>query len=142
VSYLRATDPYPLQSAEQNRLHEFYAHLAAGRLTTTRCNGCGRLDWPPRAFCPACASDAYEWVPLPHEGRLHAFTVQEGGVPPGFPRPLVFAIVEVEGLRLFAPILDADPARLALGARVVFNPMRVADGPDGSARHLVAFRLA
>lgn len=139
MSYLRATDPYPLQSAEHNRLHEFYAHLAEGRLTTTRCLGCGRTAWPPRGFCAECCSDRYEWADLEATGAVRAFTIQEAGVPPGFPRPLVFAIVEVQGLRIFAPILDAEPARLRLGAPVRFTPMRVADGPDGSPRYLAAF---
>ena len=67
--YLRATDPLPLESPEFNKLHEFYAYLAVERLTTTRCKGCGRIDWPPRGFCPACTSDAYDWVDLPHDFR-------------------------------------------------------------------------
>ena len=48
MSYFRAIDPFPLESAEHNRLHEFYARLGAGTLVTTRCGGCGRTAWPPR----------------------------------------------------------------------------------------------
>ncbi len=138
--YLRAVDPFPLESPDSNKLHEFYAYLAVERLTTTRCRGCGRIDWPPRAFCPACKSDAYDWVDLPHEGRLHGFTVQETGVPAGFPHPLVFAIVEIAGLRIFATLIDvADPVRLAIGMPVRFTRVRVADDPQGKPRYLVAF---
>lgn len=138
--YLRAVDPLPLESAEFNKLHEFYAYLAAERLTTTRCRGCGRIDWPPRAFCPGCTSDAYEWVDLPHEGRVHGFTVQETGVPAGYPRPRVFAMVDVGGLRIFAPLLEVpDPTRLAVGMLVRFTRIRVADDPRGQARYLPAF---
>ncbi|MBI2467581.1 MAG: OB-fold domain-containing protein, partial [Candidatus Rokubacteria bacterium] len=138
--YLRAADPFPLESPDFNKLHEFYGYLAAGRLTTTRCRGCGRIDWPPRGFCPACASDAYDWVDLPHEGRVLGFTVQETGVPAGFPRPLVFAMVEVAGLRIFAPLLEVpDPAKLAVGMPVRFTRIRVADDPQGKPRYLVAF---
>jgi uncharacterized OB-fold protein len=139
-TYLRVVDPFPLQSPDHNQLHEFYAYLAAERLTTTRCRGCGRIDWPPRGFCPACRSDAYEWIDLPHEGRVHGFTVQEAGVPAGFPRPLVFAMVDVVGLRIFAPLVDAgDPARVALGMSVRFTRIRVADDPQGRPRYLLAF---
>ena len=138
--YLRAVDPDPLQSPEFNKLYEFYSYLAVERLTTTRCRGCGRMDWPPRAFCPACTSDAYEWVDLPHAGRVHGFTVQETGVPAGFPRPLIFAIVELAGLRIFAPLVEvADPARVAIGMPVRFTRIRVADDPQGKSRYLVAF---
>ena len=141
--YARVVDPLPLQSPEHNKLHPFYAHLAEGRLTTTRCRGCGRIDWPPRGFCPACTSDAFDWVDLPRDGRVHGFTVQETGVPAGFRRPLVLAMVEVAGLRVFAPLVDvADPAALAVGARVRLAPVRVADDPQGQPRYLPAFTPA
>jgi uncharacterized OB-fold protein len=101
------------------------------------------MDWPPRGFCPACTSDAYDWVDLPQQGRVHGFTVQEAGVPAGFPRPLVLAVVEVAGLRIFAPLLDvADPSRLAVGVPVRFTRIRVADEPGGRPRYLPAFVVA
>lgn len=141
--YLRAMDPFPLESPDFNKLHEFYGFLAVERLTTTRCTGCGRMDWPPRGFCPACKGDRYDWVDLPHEGRIHGFTVQEAGVPAGYPRPLVFAVVDVAGLRIFAPLLNvADPARLETGMPVRFTRVRVADDPQGRPRYLPAFTLA
>jgi len=139
-SYLRAVDPFPLESPEFNKLHEFYGFLAVERLTTTRCTGCGRIDWPPRGFCPRCTSDAYEWIDLPHQGRVHGFTVQETGVPAGYPRPRIFAIVEVGGLRIFAPLIEVpDPARVAIGMPVRFKRIRVADDPQGTPRYLPAF---
>ena len=138
--YLRVVDPLPLESPEFNKLHEFYEYLAVERLTTTRCKGCGRIDWPPRGFCPACTSDAYEWIDLPHQGRVHGFTVQEAGLPAGYPRPLVFAMVEVAGLRIFAPLLEVtDPARVTVGMSVRFTRVRVADDPQGRPRYLPAF---
>ena len=142
LPYARVVDPLPLESAEHNKLHAFYSHLAEGRLTTTRCRGCGRVDWPPRGFCPACTSDAFDWVDLPREGRVHGFSVQETGVPAGFTRPLVLAMVEVAGLRLFAPITGVEnPAGLAVGDRVRLAPVRVADDPQGAPRYLPAFTL-
>src|SRR5262245_4725993 len=142
MSYFRATDPLPLQSADQNKLHEFYEYLTAGRLVTTACRDCRRLDWPPRGFCPECTSDRFDWVDLPHEGVLLGHTVQETGVPGGFGSPLVFAIVQVAGLRIFAPVIGADPAGLVRGARMRFRPLRAADDHRGAARHLVAFEPA
>jgi uncharacterized OB-fold protein len=142
LPYARVVDPLPLESSEHNKLHAFYTHLAEGRLTTTRCGGCGRVDWPPRGFCPACTSDTFDWVDLPPEGRVHGFSVQETGVPAGFPKPLVFAIVELAGLRIFAPLTGVtDPARLSRGARVRFAAVRVADDPQGRRRYLPAFAL-
>ena len=140
MSYLRAVDPFPLQGAEHNRLHEFYARLGEGRLATTRCAGCGRTAWPPRAFCPDCGDDRFDWVDLPAEGTVHAFTVQETGLPAGFDGPRVFAIVKVAGHRIFTVVRDADPARLAVGQRVRLDPLAVAADPMGLPRWLPAFR--
>lgn len=140
MSYFRATDPFPLESPDQNRLHEFYARLGAGRLSTTRCTGCGRTAWPPRAFCPPCADDRFEWVDLPAEGTVHAFTVQETGLPAGFDGPRVFAIVKVDGHRIFTVLRDADPARVTVGQRVRFEPFAVPADSRGNARWLPAFR--
>jgi len=139
VSYFRATDPFPLETAEHNKLHEFYARLAAGRLSTTRCTACGHTAWPPRGFCGECASDAFEWVDLPAHGTIHAFTVQETGLPAGFEGPRVFAIVKVGAHRIFSILLDADPARVTLGQRVRLKPLAVAADPRGNPRWLPAF---
>ena len=139
MTYFRAVDPFPLESPDQTKLHGFYANLAEGRLTTTRCVDCLRTAWPPRGFCPECGSDHYDWVELPREGTVHAFTVQEAGLPAGFTAPWVFAIVTVESHRIFSIVNDCDPASVAIGQRVTLNPLRVADDPKGSPRWLVAF---
>lgn len=139
MTYFRAVDPFPLESADQNKLAEFYVRLGAGRLATTRCAGCGRTAWPPRGFCPECGSDQTEWVDLSGEGTVHAFTVQEAGLPAGFDGPRVFAIVKVDGHRIFSIVRDVDPASVRIGQRVRLSPMKVADDPKGGARWLPAF---
>ena len=139
MSYFRAIDPFPLESADHTKLHEFYARLGKGELTTTRCAGCGTRAWPPRGFCAECASDRLEWVKLPAEGVVHAFTVQETGLPSGFDGPRVFAIVKVDGLRIFTILTDTDPSTVTMGQRVTLSPLRVADDPNGNPRWLPAF---
>jgi len=143
TTYVRATDPFPLESADHTKLHEFYARLAEGRLVTTRCSSCATTAWPPRGFCGECASDAFAWVELPREGAIHAFTVQDTGLPPGFDGPRVFAIVKLDALRIFAVVTGvADPATLQIGQRVRLAPVRVRDDPKGQPRWLLAFTPA
>ncbi len=142
MSYFRALDPFPLESAEHTKLHEFYARLAQGRLATTKCRGCGRTAWPPRGFCAECASDAFDWVELSSEGTVHAFTVQETGLPAGFEAPRVFVIVKVDGHRIFSILTGAHPEGVEVGRRVRLLPLRVADDPKGNARWLPAFTSA
>ena len=142
MSYFRAVDPFPLESADQNKLAEFYTRLAVGRLVTTKCAGCGTTAWPPRGFCPECTGDAFTWVELPTEGTVHAFTAQDTGLPAGFDGPRIFAIVKVGGHRIFSILRDVDPAAVTIGQPVVLAPLRIADDSRGGARWLPAFRPA
>ena len=73
---------------------------------------------------------------------VHAFTAQDTGLPSGFEGPRVFAIVKVDGLRIFTILTGADPARVKVGDRVRLAPLRVADDPKGNARWLPAFAMA
>lgn len=139
MTYFRAVDPFPLESADHTTLHEFYTRLGEGRLTTTSCLGCRRTAWPPRAFCPECGSDRFEWVELASDGVVHAFTVQETGVPSGFDSPRVFAIVKVDGHHIFSVLVGIHHADVRIGQRVRLSPLRVADDPKGTPRWLAAF---
>ena len=139
MSYFRATDPLPLQSPEQNKLHEFYERLGRGQLVTTACARCRRTAWPPRAFCGECASDEFTWVDLPREGTVHAFTIQETGVPAPYESPRVFAIVKVGEARIFAPIVGLGASAVSVGSSVRLSPLHVAPDAKGSPRHLIAF---
>ena len=141
AAYFRAVDPFPLQGGQHTRVARFYAGLQDGRLLTTWCPDCDRRQWPPRVVCPVCLSDRLDWVELPRQGTLHAFTVQETGVPPGFPRPLVFAVVRIDGLHVFTRLVDTQGADLKRGAAVRLAPEAVADGPDGHTRLLPTFTL-
>jgi uncharacterized OB-fold protein len=141
MTYFRALDPFPLESADHTTLHEFYTRLGAGRLTTTKCRGCGRSAWPPRGFCAECGAAAFDWVDLASEGTVHAFTVQEAGLPAGFEAPRVFAIVKVDGHRVFTVLTGAEPAALRVGQRVRLAPLRVTDDPTGNPRWLPAFEV-
>jgi uncharacterized OB-fold protein len=78
-------------------------------------------------------------VDLASEGTVHAFTVQETGLPAGFEAPRVFAIVKVDGHRVFTVLTGAEPAALKVGQRVRLAPLRVADDPRGNPRWLAAF---
>ncbi len=142
MTYFRAVDPFPLESADHTKLHHFYARLAEGRLVTTRCASCGMRAWPPRGFCAECTSADFDWVDLPTEATVHAFTIQEMGLPSGFDSPRVFAIVKLEDLRIFTILTSTDPATVKIGQRVTLKPLRVTDDPKGTPRWLPAFEAA
>ena len=95
----------------------FEKYIAEGKLMGSRCMACGGMYIPPRAICPACQSEALEWVEVSGKGRLAAFTVIYSGpafmVEQGFDRkhPYVSGIVTLEeGPRISARITGVDPA--------------------------------
>jgi len=127
-----AFDFYPLQSAEQTRIFPFFENLKKGRLTTTKCKGCGALLWQPRVVCPRCNGDAMEWVDLPKDGRLFAFTAVFAGAPLGMEKdvPFVVAVIELDGapLKLVARVDDAAYEELKIGDRVRLRVTELDDG--------------
>ncbi len=96
---------------------EFYDRLARdGRPSATRCATCELTTFPPRERCPRCGA-VQEWVALPQEGTLHAFTTQEGAL--RFRAPVVLALVEVGGVVL-PGVMDGPYESLRIG-----DPVRV-----------------
>lgn len=130
-------DPVPLQTKDQNRIYPFYDHLKRGRLTTTQCSQCDHICWPPRIVCPKCMSDQLDWVDFPDVGRIYAYTVQTAGNPPGFPSPLIYALIDFDnGVRIISPVVDCKPEEVEVGAEVVLKVV-----PVPKDRVLFFFRL-
>lgn len=140
--YIYVMDPIPQQYEDTTRLYRFFDYLREGRFTTTQCNACGKLMWPPRVVCPYCLSDDLSYVDMPTTGRIYSYTVQVGGVPPGFPPPLVYALVDFDnGMRLFTAVVGAKPEEVAVGKEVELEIRDVAPDQQGRRRVLPFFRL-
>jgi uncharacterized OB-fold protein len=90
-TYIAEMDMWPLESQEFNRLHQFYENLREGRFTTTKCQKCGHVAFPPGVICPKCWSEDLEWVDLPQRAKVVTFTETQAGAPIGFPPPLIMA---------------------------------------------------
>jgi len=135
--YAVTMDMYPLESSDFNRIHPFYDHLREGRLTTTRCQDCGKKSFPPRVMCPHCMSENLLWADLPVTGTVLVATEEEVGVPVGFETPLIHALIDLGGeLTLFARIKGCKTGELKEGDQVkltVFpvDPLPV-DGKKGA----------
>lgn len=136
--YIFTMDAFPQQVPEQNQLYKFFDNLREGRLTTTKCDKCGELPWPPRTVCPQCMSNELTWVDLPKRGKLFAFTVQQAGVAHIFQAPLLVGMVEFDnGLKIFSRIVEANPESLSIGSEV---EVTVLDAPGNRVIH--AFKPA
>ncbi|HSL17228.1 MAG TPA: Zn-ribbon domain-containing OB-fold protein [Methylomirabilota bacterium] len=105
------------------------------RLEAAKCDGCGKVLYPPRLVCPGCGGRSFTDEVLPRDGRVVTYTVIR--VPPaGFTEqtPLPIALVELDnGVRLMVQIADVeDPETLEIGMPVRLEFRRVAwDGEAG-----------
>ncbi|MNI53490.1 hypothetical protein D3C73_1083260 [compost metagenome] len=110
--------PLPQPTAETAA---YWAAAREQRLVIQRCAGCGTCQFYPRAFCISCLCERLDWINASGHGRIYTWTVCRIAPSPAFESrlPYVVALIDLdEGVRLVANILDADLARVAIGARV------------------------
>ncbi len=104
------------------------------RLEAAKCDGCGRIAFPPRVVCPACRGRDFTKTILAKEGTLETFTVIRVA-PSGFSdlAPYAVGIVKLDdGVNLTAQVADVDASTLAVGRRMRIQFRRVQqDGESG-----------
>lgn len=103
------------------------------RLEASRCDGCGKLVYPPRRVCPACGGERWTPAKLSRRGKVVTWTVIH--VAPddlATEAPYGMAIVETpEGVRMMAQLADCDLAMLAPDLEVTLEFRRVRKEGDG-----------
>jgi hydroxymethylglutaryl-CoA synthase len=99
-------------------------------LAGLRCRACGCVQYPRQRVCFRChARDAFDRVRLSDKvGTLRSFTFDNFAGSPN--PPLVAAVVDVEGARLYLQVTDVSPREVALDLPVelVFRKMHEAGG--------------
>ncbi|ELY50901.1 Zn-ribbon domain-containing OB-fold protein [Natronolimnohabitans innermongolicus] len=141
VEFPRMLDFYELQTEDQTQIHEFYDNLRDGQLTTTQCRDCDEIHFPPRIVCPECTGDDLEYVDLPHEGELFAFSEVRGGLPIGLSEhevPYVVAVVDLGPVRLSGRVDGAAYSDLEIGDSVSLKIVEI-DGPTDEERVFYRF---
>ena len=122
--YISEMDMWPLECQEFNRNYQFYDNLREGRFTTTKCQKCGHIAFPPGVICPKCWSDDLEWVDLPQRARVVTFTETQAGAPIGFEPPLIMAWLNFGKdsplKHLLARIINCPEGKLKEGDEVKF----------------------
>ena len=126
----------------------FQKHLSEHKLMGTRCNVCGASYLPPRPLCTRCYSIDMQWIALPEEGRLTAFSTVHiaptAMIAAGYGRdhPYCAGIVTLQnGLSISAQILGVDPShpemiQIGTAVRADF----VERGEGDAKRTFLAFR--
>src|SRR5579884_2201127 len=77
----------------------FWDAALEGRLTASRCTGCGTCLIPPQPRCFNCQGEDFEWVDLPGTGRIYTFTVVRHPLAPHLAEvvPFVSGVIELDG---------------------------------------------
>jgi uncharacterized protein len=102
----------------------FWDGTRAGELRLQRCDACSKTYFPPRPFCPACASRDVSIIRSTGRGRLYSYVIHHRPVP-GFTPPYAIAVVELEeGPRMMTNIVECaqtpEALRLDMPLEVVF----------------------
>lgn len=99
----------------------YWEGAAAGKLLIQHCQDCGHHQFFPRPFCLACMSGELAWKATSGKGTIYTFTVNHRPAHASLAErvPYVVAMIDLdEGVRMMANLLDAPPAKLAIGKRV------------------------
>jgi uncharacterized protein len=117
----------------------FWDGTRGGELRLQRCGDCRKAYFPPRPFCPTCASRNVSVFKASGKGTLHSYVIHHRKVP-GFTPPYAIAVVELEeGPRMMTNIIDCPQTPEAL---VLDMPLEVAFEPMDEKITLPLFRPA
>jgi uncharacterized OB-fold protein len=104
----------------------FWEGTARGELLVQRCEGCGRLRFPPRPVCPWCRSFDAAWTAMSGRATLWSWVVAHPPLLPAYAENAPYNVVVVQldedaAIRMVGN-LDGDPASVGIGGavRVVF----------------------
>ena len=116
--------PLPVPTPETAR---FWEGTRLGELRLQACRDCGHTYFPPRPFCPSCASRKVEVLRASGRGTLHSYVISHLPAP-GFEPPYTIAVVKLEeGPKMLTNIVGTpcDPALLRLDdpVQVTFETM-------------------
>jgi uncharacterized OB-fold protein len=105
------TRPLPVPTLETKH---FWEGTRSGELLLQRCDVCRHTYFPPRPFCPKCASRKVSVVKAGGKGKLFSYVIHHRPAP-GFTPPYAIAVVELdEGPRMMTNIVGCPQTRDAL----------------------------
>jgi uncharacterized protein len=115
------TRPLPIPTPETSH---FWEGTRNGELRLQRCTGCFHVYFPPRPFCPKCATGTIEVFVASGKASLYSYVISQRSIP-GFEAPYAIAVVELEeGPRMMTNITGCaqtpDALRLDMPLEVSF----------------------
>lgn len=108
------TDPARARPLPTPETQHYWDGAAAGELRLQRCDACANVYFPPRPFCPACASRSVSAFAASGKATLYSYVIHHLPVP-GFKPPYAIAVVQLaEGPRMMTNIVDCPQTPEAL----------------------------
>ena len=103
----------------------FWEGTRAGELRLQRCDECRHAYFPPRPFCPKCASRKVSAFKASGQATLYSYVINHRPAP-GFTAPYAIAVVELaEGPRMMTNIVGCpqtpEALQLDMPLEVVFE---------------------
>jgi len=101
----------------------YLEELRNGRLVGVRCQHCGRILFPPRAFCEHCFCPTTDWVTLQDTGTIQTFAVCHiAWDARRIDEPKIPAVIAIDGasrnMGLLHLIGGVNPDQVSVGQRV------------------------
>lgn len=105
----------------------FWDGTLQSELRLQRCDACAHTYFPPRPFCPKCASRKVSWFKASGKGVLYSYVIHHRPAP-GFTPPYSIAVVQLdEGPRMMTNIVGCpqtpEALQLDMPVEVVFTKM-------------------
>jgi len=111
--------PLPVPTPETKH---FWEGTQQGEIRLQRCDDCAKVYFPPRPFCPACASRKVSVFAASGRARLFSYVIHHRPAP-GFTPPYAIAVVELaEGPRLMTNITGCEQTPEALVLDMPLEP--------------------
>ncbi len=100
-----------------SKVNDFVDFLEQGEIRGTRCKGCGRPFFPPRADCHHCLQSDMDWFVVSGNGKLVTYSKLEYA-PIGFgdDLPYCIAVVDFGAFKVFGRLAsDIPEAEIRVG---------------------------
>ena len=108
-----AVNPKTLPKPTPETQH-FWDGARAGKLLLQQCDDCQHIYFPPRPFCPECASRGVTIFQASGKGRLYSYVINHRP-PRWIDGPYSIAVVELdEGPRMMSNIVEVEQIPEAL----------------------------
>ena len=116
--------PIPVPTPETKH---FWDGTRAGQLRLQRCDDCSHIYFPPRPFCPSCASRSVEVITASGKGTLYSYVINHRPNP-AHDSPYCIAVVTLdEGPRMMTNIVNCpqtpEALQLDMPLEVIFEEM-------------------